>query len=242
VGLVKVIATLIWYDESPAWLASTVASVAKLCDHVLAVDGPYALFPGALRRPSSGPEQADAITRTAEAVGIGSTIHVPTEPWWENEVGKRNFLFGLGERIATSDDWYLLIDADEVLTDVPGDTRAKLEATDHDVAEVFLWEKPDPKAQAVSGAPTLSNHPIRRLYRALPDLVIGPQHHQLRGTKDGQEIYVSDAAKIHPLALPLKLWDVKIEHRNIYRDPGRVEKKRTYYRKREELGIERGEE
>lgn len=232
-------ATIIWYDEHPSWLAATVASCSKLCDHIIAVDGAYALFPGALNKPTSGPEQADAIARTADSLGMGCTIHVPTEPWWENEVGKRNALFGIAEAIGTyGDDWLLLIDADEVLSDCPADTRQRLEECDEDVGEVFLWERDDEQAARFSGAATLSGHNIRRLYRLLPQMTIGPQHHQLRVTKDGKHQYVSDAARIHPLAPSLSLIDVRIEHRNIYRDPGRIVNKRAYYSKRDALGVE----
>src|SRR5882757_3150812 len=91
----KIIGLLNWYDEPNEWLAEWVASAARLCDHIVAVDGAYAEFPGSLTKPASSNEQAEIINRTAAGAGIGSTLHIPRQPWWSGEVGKRDFMFRL---------------------------------------------------------------------------------------------------------------------------------------------------
>jgi hypothetical protein len=74
---VRLIAALSWFDESPAWLSELVASLARAeVDHVVALDGSYALFPGA--EAWSGTEQHDAIVHTARGCGMGCTLHVPS--------------------------------------------------------------------------------------------------------------------------------------------------------------------
>src|SRR6266498_1360247 len=60
--LLKIIAILSWFDESPSWLSACVASLARAgCSHLVAVDGAYRLYPDG--RPHSGIAQQDAITR-----------------------------------------------------------------------------------------------------------------------------------------------------------------------------------
>ena len=139
----KLAALLCWYDEQPAMLAELVASVARCCDHIVAVDGAYRLYPNA--KPRSAPDQAEAIQRTANGAGIGCTLHVPGEPWEGNEVEKRTKLFQLG--CHTGADWFLSIDGDEVITDVSWGLRERLGNTGADavIAKVIQddqWDSP----------------------------------------------------------------------------------------------------
>lgn len=225
---------LSWYDEDPNWLAATITSASKLCTSVIALDGAYALFPGALRQPHSSPDEVDAIARTADALGMACTIHVPAMPWFGNEVAKRDTHFRLGETIATvGEDWYLLLDADEVLSDCPPDAFDRLAASDWNVAECFLWEK-----DVTSIAPALGAHPIRRLYRVLPGLHCGPAHHCFTAIAEGKPVWISDASRSHNLEPAGEMWDVRIEHRNRFRAEGRLKRKKDYYATRDSLGVE----
>lgn len=223
----KVVGLLCWYEEPASWLAECVASAAKLCDHLIAVDGPYALFPGSTQRPASGSEQADTIARTAAGAGIGCTIHVPRQPWWGGEVAKRDFMFRLASPLTDARDWLLRIDADEVLTDVPADTRKQLDATDLDVAEVTIWDRQDG-----------SQHPFRCLFRALPGLAIEQAHYVVTapGTA-GRRVLVGNSA-VHVPEPAQALWDVRLEHRTRQRSPERQQMKRQYYAKVADLGTE----
>jgi len=211
---VRVVGLLSWYEEPASWLAETVASAARLCDHVIAVDGPYATFPGALRKPASGSEQADVIAHAAAGAGIGCTIHTPRSPWWDGEVGKRDWMFRAAELVTTEADWLLVIDADEVLTAAPSDAREQLAATEHDVAELRLWDRDG------------SEIPDRRLLRAVRGLRVEGAHYVW--TAPGGKVLRGNQT-LQDLAPAEPLWDVRMEHRTRHRDTSRQEAKRDYY-------------
>ncbi|MCQ9178721.1 hypothetical protein KMT30_06685 [Streptomyces sp. IBSBF 2953] len=218
----RVIGMLSWYEEPAPWLAECVAGLAQLCDHLIAVDGPYAMFPGATRKPASGSEQADTIARAAAGAGIGCTIHVPREPWWGNEVAKRDSMFRLAMTMARPGvDWLLRVDADEVFTQVPVDTKKSLAETDLDVAEVTLWER---------GDGVDSQQPLRVLYRALPGIRIQQAHYVVTvpGLDGGHRVLVGNDT-VHQAENAYPLWDVRLEHRTRQRSAARRALKEQYY-------------
>lgn len=210
----RVVGLLSWYEEPASWLAETVASAARLCDHIIAVDGPYATFPGALRKPASGSEQADVIAHAAAGAGIGCTVHLPRSPWWDGEVGKRDWMFRAAELVTTDADWLLVIDADEVLTAVPPDTRSLLEQSSLDVAELRLWDR--------DGSETLD----RRLLRAQRGLKVEGAHY-VWTAPDGSVLRGNQT--LQDLAPAEPLWDVRMEHRTRHRDSDRQAAKHDYY-------------
>lgn len=211
----RVIGLMSWYEEPASWLAECVASASKLCDHIIAVDGPYLHFPGGLRRPASGPEQADTIQRTAHALGMGCTIHVPHTAWLGGEVEKRDFMFKLGMTFAEPDDWFFRVDADEMLSDVPYDTRDRLAQTEHNVAEVMLWERTEWGD---------SEHPLRCMFRAIPGIRIEQAHFIVTAPIGSGRQFLSGPKSL--LAEPL--WDVRLEHRTQMRSDERKRLKRQY--------------
>lgn len=221
----RVIALLNWYEESPAWLAECVASAARLCDHLVAVDGPYFGFPGALQKPFSGTEQADTILHTAAGAGMGCTIHAPRRVWSGRnggEVAKRDFMFRLGMAFATpGEDWFLRIDADEVFTEVPADTKTRLADSEYDVGAVTLWER-EASGHVGELVDTLNdyNQPLRCLFRALPGIHIEQTHYTvIAGDKvlNGlREVPAED------------LGDVRLEHRTQLRTKARRRQKDQY--------------
>lgn len=225
----KIVALLSWYEEPASWLAETVASLGSFCDHVVAVDGPYADFPGAMSKPASGTEQAETILHTAAGVGLGCTIYSPRQMWWGNEVQKRAFTMQLGQTFTTEDDWFLVIDADEVITDVPVDARQILENTDKLVGEVTLWERDD-----------LDGHyPFRRLFRALRGITYVNTHYTITAPGvDGGKTRVlngNEAMNLRQFEKAEDLWDVKIEHRCKFRSEIRAALKSQYYARVPEL-------
>jgi len=232
----KIEALLNFYDEPLAQLAATVASLRGLCDGVVAVDGAYVMFPGALRKPASGTEQVDVIVATARALGMGVTIHQRSEPWYGNEVEKRQFMFDVGETLTTEEDWYFLIDADEQVSQCPVDTRDRLERTTLAAGECLMWEEVRTRTLA-DGTQIghLGTHAIRRFWRALRGIKVGPAHHQFRAGP----IWLSDAGRPYLLADALTLHDVRLEHRNVFRSDERLVRKARYYAQRDHLGIER---
>jgi hypothetical protein len=168
---VKVWACLSWYDENPRWLAQTVASLAGFADHVIAVDGAYALYPGGRR--SSGGEQAETIQAVAAQSGLGCTIHVPQTTWQGNEVEKRNAYLRIAGALGTVDeDWLFVIDADEVLTDVSPMARADVQASEALSGEVDRWTTDEMRCDYGR---------VPRLYRLLEHMEYGPTHFTLGG-------------------------------------------------------------
>jgi hypothetical protein len=218
---VRVIGLLSWYEEPASWLAECVASAARLCDHLVAVDGPYAQFPGALRKPASGSEQAEVIAHAAAGAGMGCTVHTPNSPWWGNEVGKRDWMFRAGSLVAEPGDWFLRIDADEVLTQVPADTRTLLAATARDVAEVTMWERGDGQD---------SSFPLRVLFRALPGIGIEQAHYVVTAPGNGGTRVLCGNDTVHRVEPAEALWDVRLEHRTRQRSAMRRAQKDDYYR------------
>lgn len=220
----KIIGLLSWYEEPAPWLAECVAGLAQLCDHLIAVDGPYARFPGSTRKPASGSEQADTIARTAAGAGIGCTIHVPREPWWGNEVEKRSFMFDLAMTMAQPGvDWLVRVDADEVFTTIPSDTRALLDKTNRDVAEVTMWERGVDDGQD-------SQFPIRVAFRALPGIRVQQAHYVVTvPDEDGGTRVLVGNDTVHQAELALPLWDVRLEHRTRQRSAMRRALKDQYY-------------
>lgn len=210
----RVVGLLSWYEEPASWLAETVASAARLCDHIIAADGPYAAFPGAMRKPASGSEQADVIAHAAAGAGIGCTVHLPRSPWWDGEVGKRDWMFRAAELVTTEADWLLVVDADEVLTTVPPDTRQILEQSDKDVAELRLWDR--------DGSETLD----RRLIRAVRGLRVEGAHYVW--TAPGGAVLRGNQT-LQDLAPAEPLWDLRMEHRTRHRDADRQAAKHDYY-------------
>lgn len=221
----KIIGLLSWYEEPSSWLAECVASAAKLCDHLIAVDGPYAQFPGAVRKPASGIEQAETIAHVAAGAGIGCTIHTPRQPWWGNEVEKRDFMFRLGSTMTEPGDWFLRIDADEVFTQVPDDTRTLLAATQLDVAEVTMWERDDLDSQ----------FPIRVLFRALPGIGVQQAHYVVTAPGETRTRVLCGNDIKHRAEPAEALWDVRLEHRTRHRSPLRRALKNDYYAKLPEI-------
>lgn len=221
----KIFGLLSWYEEPVSWLAETVASAAKLCDHLIAVDGPYAEFPFAHTKPASGTDQSEIILHTAAGLGMGVTIHAHHHPWWGNEVEKRTAMFDLAMPFTTADDWLLVIDADESLSHVPEDTRERLAKLEQDVAEVRLWVRGDQDDAFTA----------RRLFRALRGLKYDGAHYVVTApTENGVEVLSGDPdrQRLEPAA---ELFDVRMEHRANQRTALRNGFKQQYYAKFHEI-------
>jgi hypothetical protein len=229
----RIIGLLNWYDEDPEWLSDCVKSLNSFCDHLIAVDGPYAVFPGGQDKPYSDPEQVDAIRRAAGDMGL--TIHAPRRPWRDNEVGKRDFMFRLGATFAEADDWYLRIDADEVFTQVPSNIRQRLAESRHAVAAVTMWTREMADwyaARRASGARIgpLSDYeqPFRCLFRALPGIRIEQAHYLVTAPIGGRRRVLRGHAGVHVEEPAEPLLDVRLEHRTHRRPPDRKQLKSAY--------------
>ena len=237
----RVIGLLSWYDEAPSWLAATITSAAPMLDHLVAVDGAYALYPDG--RARSEPMQAEVIMRTCDAAGIGVTIHRPQERWHGNETQKRTYAFALANAEATSgDDWIFVIDGDDVVTSIPSDLRPRLKATERDVAEVMLWDREawiekTPEAAQGLPLPPISRMKQRRLYRAADEITVTGSHFVYLA-KRGEEHSYLWGPNTFPLVEAADFSDLEVEHRSRHRDRARRESAAEYYRIRDALGIE----
>jgi hypothetical protein len=216
----RLIACLSWYDEQPAQLAELVASMARAgVDHVVAVDGAYALFPCA--RGGSPSEQADAITHTARGAGLGVTVHVPAGPWAGNEVAKRSWLFELAHLLAEpGEDWLWVLDADEVIDTADG-LREQLERCETDVAEVLLVDETGVSA-------------LRMLFRAQQGGIRVTGTHSTYIDRRGRRLWAPTGS----MAEAEQLFDVRVRHRPHTRRRERDLARRRYITVRDDVGAE----
>ena len=223
---------LAWYDESPLWLAASVTAAAKLCDHVVAVDGAYALYPRG--RAQSDPEQAEAILHSAYGAGIGCTIHRPRDVWMGNQIEKRSTMFRLGAE--TGADWFYVFDADDLVTQVPADAKARLEQAEEDVAVFTLWWTEDyhrhPELERAAQNTHLpheaSNRYFRGIFRAVANLRVEGSHYHYLGERDGKTVHLRGHEDFHSLAPFLNLTDLRVQHRHPQRTRARLETSASY--------------
>lgn len=263
----KVIGILSWWDESPTWLAATVASMARVCDHIVAVDGRYFHYDD--RRNRSGAEQHEAIVETARGAGVGLTLHSSNRPW-PTEMAKRTHCFKLASLEAEPfRDWLFILDADEVLIESPGwirDMLGNLADEGVNVVGVDLHEVVDahanPERSEASRKQELdyqyeSTSP--RFWRALNDMRVDGQHFHYTGIDESGERIVlwaqqrcmEEGAPVGGMVwnilderwqhlTPWADWSghVRIENRCLLRDRKRFLKRQEYYQLRDEYGIE----
>lgn len=248
----KLVAVLVWYDEDPQLLYEAVSRLGQIpVDALVAVDGAYDLYPGATG--SSPPSNHAAIGEAARTIGVSATIHSPARPWeGSGEVRKRTFALRLAETASAPDDWFLLLDADHILRRVDPSFRARLEASDNEVASYGLVQRP---RQAAGLSPlerrVIAAHvdewpgtvdapeiePLRMLYRARRGLRYGPLHWELTGPKGKLWGLGTDAL------LPAEdLTEVLVfEHAWDRRTDVRLRAALEYYDRRDEAGLENAE-
>lgn len=238
----RIFGQLSFFDESPLWLGATITSLAPHIDHLIAVDGAYALYPDGQAQSRS--DQACAIVETCQAAGLGLTLHRPQTVWYGNEVEKRNHMFRLAELEATPEDWYWVIDADCVIYRCPADLHDQLANTDLNVAEVTIWERGDPyrnparlQYESTVALPADFYYKMRMLFRALPGIHCDTAHYMYR-TADGHRLWGYPGTELEE-ALDLSNGLVQVEHRTHYRPLQRHENQDTYYKRREQAGIEK---
>lgn len=259
----RLFALLSYYDEPVSWLAATVASLSRIgVDHLIAVDGAYIHYPTA--KPCSPIEQADAVIRAADAVGIGCTLVRPNQLMW-TEQEKRDHCFRVLETLATPmRDWVTIIDADEVI--VEGSpawrkTLAELPADTH-CAGGWLLNRIDPTATEPSPNNTAKTPELHRsleldteyktgqsrFWRCMHDMRVVRTHFSFTGVDDAGVTWnirpdidnslIGDELPQTDVATP---WDVMpvFDHRDVWRTAARRADKLGYYQLRDELGIER---
>lgn len=216
--------------------------MARVCDVVVAVDGRYSLFQD--DAVASPPEQAEAIVEAATGAGLELVLFRPSEPFYGNEVAKRNLTLKLATAIGEPGrDWLLILDADCYIAEHSDLVRHDLEHSTAVCANVAVEEHLDPHnpdapiaiAQTQS-LPESWRSPITLLYRLLPDMKYEGTHYSLSGTHQGQKTWLWG----HPLAEePIDATHgLVVVHRNILRSKRRREQAAAYYAKRDASGAE----
>lgn len=224
----RLVGIISWYDEKPKDLVTAVTSIIRAgVDHIVAVDGAYALYPNGT--PNSPPDQHEAIMAACRGLNVGCTLHVPSDVFFGNEIEKRTLCFQLAEQITTPDDWYWVMDADQTVTSAIG-LRGMLEATDLDVATVKFHDH---------GTDPISGFPVRDLFRAVRGLHLFQSHCTYK-TGDGRFLWSNISTGREPAQEPaLDLFPhVAIEHHPNSRTKERNQAKVTYYERRNRLGAE----
>lgn len=227
------IGLLAWFDEPPEILARCLVGLA--CggvDHVVALDGRYALFP--TDRDVSSPNEYAAILLGCRELGIACTISQPSGPWMGGEVEKRTALFAAGLAVSRPGDWFWVQDADQWTTECPDDLKDRLAATDLDAAEVMMLDK---VAEAAAVANWPARFSLRSLFRAQP--IVVRTNHVNYMTADGRHLWGRDGEG--RVCNALDLTDcVTVEHHPQARQHDRLVAKLGYYHARDTAGVERG--
>ena len=212
----------------------------------VAVDGCYLLYPNSLKRPASPIEQSHAILEACAAVNLPVTLHRNNEPYYGNEVEKRNLSFDLARQVATEDDYFLVFDADEVASYVAGDFKQQLEdaqplCADYGVYnyETHLQQQKDVNnVESPNDQTSLSR--ITGIYRNLPKLGYINAHWIVAGMYKDEPIFLWGNPRMHqPMAEACDLsYYLKLDHRNAQREMNRSMNARRYYAQRDKLGVE----
>lgn len=248
----KVAALLSWFDESPGWLATAVSGFARFCDVVVCVDGAYSLYPGA--RARSRPDQMEACQLACEAAGVAFVGYQPSEPFWGNEVEKRNLTLKLAAPfLEPGRDWVAVVDADcHVMQANPEVIRHELENTDCLVASYTVLDGMDVMSMPMAAhaakvdVSTEWTIRVRDIFRWTDDLRYERTHWVVRGTYQGEDVYVKGPELVpagerwqDPVACLELNEQLVVHHRTSHRAKVRNEAREQYYRNRDLAGIER---
>lgn len=251
----RVVGICIYYDESPRWLGEHLASLAPVCTDFVYVDGAYALFPGAFKAPNSPIECSEAIHAMAKACDRSVVHFRPSQPYYGNEVEKRNLSLDLARALpevgGNTDAWFIVADADTVAVKVNDALPRILLETDRNVAE-FGVDQEDVLDDAPDDAPRLGRWDlvhraelakplrVRSVYRNLPGLRYGPAHWHVSHGLPGREkswLWGGHLRQCEP-CLDLS-HDLRFEHRRRRRERERNEAAARYYEARDLAGVER---
>jgi hypothetical protein len=221
--------------------------MARVCDHIVALDGRYALYPD--QRLQSGLAEVQAIIDTARSAGCGMTLHTAPRTF-KDEMEKRTMLFKLGALEARTElDWFFILDGDEVLIECPPkqEVTGLLAATSADVVAATLFEKTDPhqdewRTDLGMKLQTEWRYECRtpRLWRALNDMRVVGYHFNYvgeRSTGETVELWGMDGS-VDRAEWASLCGKMIIENRNRLRGKQRDADREAYYKDRDELGIE----
>lgn len=236
----RVVAIMSWYDEPDEVLAEAVRSLAGLADHLICLDGRYALFHGPTNSPATN---YLTITRAALDAGLSVQVESASEPWdgpHGGEVAKRNRLFELAEAATSPTDWLLSWDADFVLDrelSNPSVARAVLEQTRKLAADVWLFQ------DTLRRGGCFPDLRLRILFRALRGLRVEHTHWQYVAPhpwQPGKKLRLWDMANRTVPSAPL-YQHLFVHHVPDRRDQARDNRRWAYYMLRDNRRVEQPE-
>lgn len=222
-------ALLSWWDEDPAWLTRAVAALRPFCTHLIAVDGAYESIDGSYDHPRSPGPQVDAVVAAAD--GMGLTLFQPSQPWQGDQVAKRTFMFRLADQVCQPGDWLFVVDADEVVTDIPADLQAQLDEAAADGYEACIVEQSD--------LPDRGIQPSRRFYLHDPTLRVEGGHWRFVAGMNGDRRLVRGDERAETVEAAYTIRGFRFEHWSAARRPSRRALQRAYYLRRYHLELER---
>lgn len=198
-----------------AMLTRSLPALRRVVDVLVYADGAYAGFPPYDPRTS---ESVDGSVDLARA--YADVVILPPAPRgapWPNEIVKRS-AYLIGRR----DDYYLVVDADEVV-EVMRDDGTINPLGKIDVAT--LTQRDDWMVTLARAGDSTAEYPIHRLFRHRDGIRYHGTHHA---------VHVGDVM-IHPSALKREVPDsvfprLRLSHLWNQRDTDRVERKGAYYR------------
>lgn len=223
--------------------------MARFCDHVIALDGRYDLYPDYATQ--SPVVQHHALIDAAAAAGVGITLRTAPHTF-KDEMAKRSMLFTIAASEGlTESDWLFVLDADEMVRSSPDRewVRHYLEHVGDDVSTVTvtLDERVDPHAnpertELSRKLPVDWRTPATtpRFFRAYNNMRVIGYHYNYVGESDGEpvELWGDDTLVQHRREWASLAKKVVIENMNRYRAQKRDEDRQSYYEKRDTLGIE----
>lgn len=181
----KITALLAFWDEPAARLYRCVKSAGLLADHIVAADGPFALFPHT--KTVSNSVALGAVKAGAEDGGI--TFELLKGREWPGQVAKRDAMM----KAAAGSDWVFWMDADDVLVECDREgVRKELAETDADALKAERYTpvnpdarwSPDSNGDECQGATT--SQP--RLFRYLDDMRVEYAHWVYTGALNGKRV------------------------------------------------------
>lgn len=240
----KLVACLIWYDESPEDLRRAVLSLRGFADAVVAVDGAFARFPREESPPWSESVQLKDILRSAvyqdaDGNAVAGNMEVlayqpPKAGVWPggekgNEVEKRNASLHMAGWLGA--DWVINCDADMYLLgskwmeEQLAKARELLMSTPHDVATVAVGDQA-----------------VRCCFRWSPTLHYERAHYLV---KDGGKLLACPISSMsrEQLELPPLVDALDLTQHVLFNHPAkqaveRRKKQAEWYRIRDRTGIE----
>lgn len=217
-----------WWDEDPAWITRAVAALRPFCDHLIAVDGAYETIEGSYDHPRSPGPQVDAVVAAAD--GMGLTLYQPSQPWVGDQIAKRTFMFRLADMVCQPGDWLFVVDADEIVTDIPGDLLDQLEQARADGFEAAIVEQSD--------LPDRGTQPSRRFYLHDPTLRVEGGHFRFVAGLNGDRRLVRGDERVETVEPAFTIAGFRFEHWSDARRPSRRTLQRNYYLRRHEEQLE----